>query len=83
MLRVLGVPGCCTSDAQCTECEFCELVTNTCIEEYSLRTLGTFVTCLSGPDVTVGPECTCADINQDGHVDLADFAAFQVSFHDP
>ncbi len=51
-----------------------------CVEESSLGTLGTFVTCLSGPDGMAALECTCADINRDTHVDLADFAAFQVAF---
>ncbi len=51
-----------------------------CVEESSLGTLGTFVTCLSGPDGTAALECTCADIHQDIHVDLADFAEFQVAF---
>lgn len=49
-----------------------------CVEESSLGTLDAFVTCLSGPAVTTTVECTCADINQDTHADLADFAAFQV-----
>lgn len=51
-----------------------------CVEESSLGTLGNFVTCLSGPAVTVAVDCTCADINGDTHVDLADFAAYQVVF---
>ena len=36
--------------------------------------------CLSGPDVPVPPDCGCVDLNRDGHVDLADFAAFQQLF---
>ncbi len=51
-----------------------------CAEESSLGTLGSFVTCLSGPGVAAAVECACADINGDTHVDLADVAAFQVAF---
>ncbi len=52
----------------------------TCVEESSLDTLGTFVTCLSGPDDTAAQECMCADLDRNRHVDLADFAALQVAF---
>jgi hypothetical protein len=51
-----------------------------CVMERSLGTLGIIVTCLSGPGGTVARECTCADIDGDMDVDLADFAAFQVAF---
>ena len=51
-----------------------------CREESTLGALSTVVTCLSGPDGTASSDCTCADINQDAHVDLHDFAAFQVAF---
>ncbi len=51
-----------------------------CVEESNQGTLGTFITCLSGPDDTALPECMCADIHRDMRVDLADFAAFQMAF---
>jgi hypothetical protein len=33
--------------------------------------------CLSGPEGGTGPGCLCVDLDSDGDVDLADFAAFQ------
>jgi hypothetical protein len=36
--------------------------------------------CLEGPGGGVGPECDCFDVDGSGHVDLYDFAAFQVLF---
>ena len=39
-----------------------------------------FVSCLSGPDVPIGPECDAGDCDADADVDLTDFAAFQTTF---
>jgi hypothetical protein len=39
-----------------------------------------FISCLSGPDVPIGPECNAGDCDADGDVDLTDFAQFQVAF---
>ena len=36
--------------------------------------------CLSGPDVPLPHECDTYDLDPDGDVDLADFAAFQTLF---
>lgn len=51
-----------------------------CAAESNLGTLGNFAICMSGPNDTAAVECTCSDIDQETHVDLADFAAFQVAF---
>ena len=36
--------------------------------------------CLEGPGTTLAPGCTCADLDDDGDADLADFAAFTRQF---
>ncbi len=36
--------------------------------------------CLQGPDTAVNPGCDCLDLDEDGDIDLADFAEFQVWF---
>lgn len=40
--------------------------------------------CMSGPATALGPlGCSCADFDEDGDVDLVDFAAFQEAFTGP
>jgi hypothetical protein len=39
-----------------------------------------FKNCLAGPGVVTAPGCNCADFNDDGRVDLFDFAEFQVVY---
>jgi len=39
-----------------------------------------FKDCLAGPGVLTAPGCNCSDFNDDGRVDLFDFAEFQVVF---
>jgi hypothetical protein len=39
--------------------------------------------CLDGPGSDLLTECSCADMDLDDNVDLADFAALQVAFSDP
>ena len=39
-----------------------------------------FISCLSGPDVTIAPDCNPGDCDADWDVDLTDFAGFQVVF---
>ena len=39
--------------------------------------LGVFGGCMTGPEVAAEPGCTPADLNQDGDVDLGDFADLQ------
>lgn len=51
-----------------------------CLQESNLDTLDTLVSCLDGPGETTGNGCSCADIDGNTSVDLADFAAFQTSF---
>ena len=41
------------------------------------------IACLRGPGASPPTGCTCADFNNDGHVDLADFARFQMAFDGP
>lgn len=36
--------------------------------------------CLAGPAVTASPDCDCFDLRADEHIDLADFARFQIAF---
>lgn len=36
--------------------------------------------CMAGPAVYVPPECRCVDFDEDGDLDLADFARFQPPF---
>lgn len=40
----------------------------------------TFVSCMGGPDESLPSICGCADFDEDGDADLADFADFQVMF---
>jgi len=43
--------------------------------------VSTFVHCLAGPDAGVlGPECYHLDSEEDGDLDLADFAALQLCY---
>ncbi len=42
-----------------------------------------FVTCLSGPDGSLGPGCAVFDFNGDGKIDLLDVAEFQLAYTDP
>jgi len=51
-----------------------------CATEISSIPALSLIACLSGPDVRAARECTCTDVNRDMHVDLVDFAAFQVAF---
>jgi hypothetical protein len=45
--------------------------------------LETFTSCLLGPDIGPLPLiCQCADLDEDGDADLADFAEFQISVAD-
>jgi len=39
-----------------------------------------FPTCLTGPGGVLDGGCGCLDLDDDGHVTIADFAAFQVEF---
>jgi hypothetical protein len=45
-----------------------------------LDDFGEWQVCLAGPGVTSGGGCNDRDLNRDGHVDLADFVAFEVLF---
>jgi hypothetical protein len=38
-----------------------------------------FAHCVSGPGQPMAPGCSCADLDRDGDVDLADIGSFQVS----
>lgn len=39
-----------------------------------------FVSCLAGVDAPTAPACNCADADEDGRVDMYDFAEFQAAF---
>lgn len=41
---------------------------------------GSFHPCVSGPDGTAAPDCTCYDLDRDNDVDLADIAELQLTF---
>jgi len=51
-----------------------------CADDSNLAALGAFAGCLSGPEGLATSDCACADLDQDTHVDLIDFAAFQIAF---
>ena len=54
----------------------CDMDLHVDLDDYA-----TFWYCLDGPDGDpVEPECQCADLDEDGDVDLKDFAAFQRLF---
>jgi len=42
-----------------------------------LDDFGVFAGCMAGPMASVSPECRCADLDDDGDADLADFAEIQ------
>jgi len=39
-----------------------------------------FVDCILGPAADLGSDCDCFDLEPNGHVDLGDYATFQVNF---
>jgi hypothetical protein len=39
-----------------------------------------FAACFDGPALTTATDCTCADLDADGDVDLVDFAGMQAEF---
>ncbi|HNQ22963.1 MAG TPA: hypothetical protein PKK06_07710 [Phycisphaerae bacterium] len=39
-----------------------------------------FTACMTGPEIGIVPECSCADLDADGDADIVDFAAFQRAF---
>ncbi len=47
------------------------------IEDYA-----SFADCLGGPGETYESHCLCADIDEDGDVDLTDFSYFQAVFEE-
>ncbi|MEK6676603.1 MAG: hypothetical protein AABZ47_13240 [Planctomycetota bacterium] len=51
--------------------------------EFRLNDLDDVVNCLSGPLTTPADGCECADVNEDGHADLADIAVLQRRFSRP
>ena len=42
--------------------------------------MAAITTCFAGPDAAVDADCFCADLDEDGDVDLSDFVAFQSFF---
>ena len=38
--------------------------------------------CMTGPEGGLDPGCACADLNDDGNVDLRDFASLELLFED-
>jgi hypothetical protein len=42
-----------------------------------------FATCVGGPTVSSGPDCTCYDFDNDDRVDLIDYSEFQNQFTGP
>ncbi len=53
-----------------------------CIEDglVDLLDYSAFLSCVSGPGVPLTEGCECFDVNQNGSVDLGDFAELQVYF---
>lgn len=48
-----------------------------------LDDFGVFAGCMAGPMASVSPECRCADLDDDGDAELADFAELQRVFAGP
>ena len=51
--------------------------------DITLSDHGWFVGCMAGPGASFAAGCSCADLNYDGYIDLADFAALQAAFTGP
>jgi hypothetical protein len=48
-----------------------------------LADLAWWISCLTGPDEPAQTGCLCSDLNQDGYVDLGDFAVLQAALPMP